>query len=337
MANSNNENGGNRNVHFRLNEENDMRDIMNLFRVAFPTHQPDEKIYRWHFMDNPVSPMSCAVAVIDDKIVAHAGFSGRHALVNSKNDLLFVKQTSMSDKSVRGTGVYSQLLTWANKQLVQRGGKIAISYPNASNHPVQIMRDDYYDICQIPALQKTFPQTGRVIEATGDLPGRLLDFNFVFLNDYDELWQATLAGERFGIVHDAEYMTWRYARRPDIDYYLLEDRTGGNLNSAIVWKFYPHDKPEKIMIVDWLHTCHDESAMCLFENLEIFAAHYGLSIAIWQNVYRKKMHKLVEKRSYVLSLPIVYFGAFPLVEPEMLGHFHDYRHWYVAMSDVDIF
>jgi len=355
-------------VAFRLIEENDLASVMDLFRGAFPLHHPNEMLYRWHFMDNPVMPKSSAAAVVDGKIVAHAGFSGRKAFICAKDDLLFVKQTSMSAPSVRGTGIYSKLLTWANEQLLLRGGKIVLSYPNTNNHPVQILRDDYNDIYQIPALQKTFPQgvgpgyrADRVVVPSDDLPGRILHAGreqcnpqpFVFPQEYDELWRETLAGERFGIMRDAKYLTWRYAERPDIDYHLLEDREGGKLKSAIVWKFYPQEKPEKIMVVDWLHSQQDESAARLFEHLEDFAARCvvgrtgtpvgkagdgGLPIALWQNVYRKKMHKIMEKRGYVPALPILYFGAFPLVDDtDSIDGFHDYRNWYVGMSDVDIF
>ena len=321
-------------VIFRWAGEPDIPSLQGLFSVAFPGRSITADYYRWQFMRGPVHPGSSAVAERDGRVVAHAGYAGRAARLNGGQGVLFVKQTSMSHPDVRGTGIYSRLLSWADGQLAQKEGALVLSYPNANNHPVQIMRDDYHDIAQIPCLvrvpRRDVAGSGPGVEAFSLASGYPFE-------EAAELGEATSAGARYGLARSAEYLTWRYGRHPDVGYRVAEHRVAGRLRSLVVWKYYPADDPRRLMVVEWLSDGDGELAAEAFDAVEAHADGRGLAVCTWQNVHDRRRHKWLEKRGYALDIPILYFGAFPLVAPETLPGFRDYREWHVAMGDVDIF
>ena len=131
------------NLEFRFVTSDDADSICELYAEAFPQAYPlNCNYYRWYYFENDVLPFSSVVAIQNGKLAAHAGFSGRRCKLRGKDGLLYLKQDSMSATFAR-QGVYSRLLTWANEQTENKGVSLILSYPNANNHPVQIMRSDY--------------------------------------------------------------------------------------------------------------------------------------------------------------------------------------------------
>lgn len=329
------------NLEFRFVTSDDVDSICELYAEAFPQAYPlNCNYYRWYYFENDVLPFSSVVAIQNGKLAAHAGFSGRRCKLRGKDGLLYLKQDSMSATFARGKGVYSRLLTWANEQTENKGVSLILSYPNANNHPVQIMRPDYRDVYQIPALSRNFTDavvSDNVLDSIP--PGRLLKGEsdpFPALN-YETLCSLVSSRIFFGIDCSPEYLTWRFAKHPDVDYYALENFEGGRLRSAVVYKLYPQIQPKKIMVVYWLRDDEDSKASDVFEPLEEFAAKCNFEIALWQNVFQKTAYKSLERRGYRLSTPIIYFGAFPIGNAEVTKGFECFANWNVNMSDVDIF
>ena len=320
---------------FRFLVESDIPAVLRLFQRAFVGRRLSEAYYRWQFIDNPLLPFSSVVAEQDGSIVAHAGYTARRALFESRTGILFIKQTSMSDPRVRGSGAYSRLLTWAHEHLAQRQGELILSYPNGENHPVQILRPDYLDICEIPCLVR--PPFGKSAEAHAlDLPF-LSAASYGFVNEVSELGTATTSASLCGLVRSAEYLCWRYAKHPENKYHVCEQRTAGCLRSLLICKLYPGDRPTRIMVVEWLSAPDDSDAAEVFAPLEEYADRHGLAICAWQNVFQRQRRKVLERRGFRVDMPITYFGAFALARHWLQPVWGDYRNWHIAMGDVDVF
>ena len=323
-------------IRFRFVAPSDLPSILELFRKAYPGRTIPERYYRWQFFETPVLPLSSVVAMNGNRIVAHAGYTARVAKLNGCQSILFIKQTSMSDPTVRGSGIYSRLLNWASQALEQRDGHLVLSYPNGNNHPIQILRHDYKDIYQIPALVRPAQKRGgeKGSPNSDNFPEAAV---YTFSQEINVLADGCLSSCDYALMRTVDYFKWRYAKRPDINYRICEMRMAGQLKAMLIWKYYPPHVPDRIMVVEWLSYADDESGSTVFEQLEDHADRNGLAIYIWQNVYQRLRHKLLEKRGYKLKEPIIYFGGFPLLNEEHIGPFNDYRNWYVSMGDVDIF
>ena len=321
-------------VAFRFVARADVPALLQLFKTAFRRDLSAE-YYGWQFLDPPCAPGSSVVAEQSGEIVAHAGYTARAARIAREEGLIFVKQTSMSHPCVRGTGIYSRLLSWAGDALRERGADLILSYPNANNHPVQIMRNDYRDIYQIPCLRYVPKDNSAAHGADTTTPGTLC--RAPFDDAYGALNSISLLESGFAISRNAEYLTWRYTRRPDVNYYVIEDRAAGELTAALVWKYYPSESPTRIMAVDWLAAADAPDAAEVFAPLEAHAHALGLPIYTWQNVYERSRHKLLERRGFSLCEPVFYFGGFPVAHSRRLEGWDDYRNWHIGMGDVDVF
>jgi GNAT superfamily N-acetyltransferase len=320
-------------VTFRFAEEKDLDSILRLFEQAF-NRVISGDYYRWQFFDTPHCPLSSVVAECDRRIVAHAGFTARAAVLNGEERLVFLRHTSMSSPEVRGTGIYSRLMDWAKARLRDKGAALLLAYPNANLHPLRILRDDYYDIYQIPALVR-YPSK-HASRHTAPFPGRRMDGQLD--DEYATLSTAFPKTVAYGLLRTREYLAWRYAIRPDMEYHLLEERLQGRVKGALIWKSYPAAKPDRIMVLECLTPPDGDALDALLSPLEEYADAHGMSVRLWCNVQNdKRRHKHFERRGYVMGEPIIYFGAFPLIAPEKLPGFADYRNWHIAMGDVDIF
>jgi hypothetical protein len=118
----------------------------------------------------------------------------------------------------------------------------------------------------------------------------------------------------------------------------LEDQLHDGTKAALIWKLYPAENPDRIMVLECFTPPDADELDALLSPLEEYADAHGMSVRLWCNVHNdRQRHKRFERRGYVLGEPIIYFGAFPLVSARELPGFADYRNWHIAMGDVDIF
>lgn len=317
-------------IEFTFATTSDVEEIVGLFHRSYGRTMT-ANYYHWQFFESPAGGGYSACARIDGRVICHAGYSRRRARFGRERGHLFAKHTSMTHPDYRGKRIYSQLLGWAHEELSSRGGMV-LSWPNQMNHGIQVLRDDYFDIYQVPALKK---MPGG-LKGDGGVHDGLRDVPAVFPEEYSGICSQTVGQAYCSYVRTPEYLIWRYSRRPDIKYYLIEERSAGQLRSAIIFKQYPETNPDRLVVVEWLSDPADRSAANVFEELEEVASLSGMPVILWHNVYDRPRHALLERRGYSLAGPILYFGLFPL-SSNLTSRPSEYRNWYISMGDVDIF
>ncbi|MFH1116965.1 MAG: GNAT family N-acetyltransferase [Pseudomonadota bacterium] len=313
-------------------QDGDVEEITALFSVVFKRPMFPE-YYRRQFYHPRHGGYKSALARVGGRIVSHAGFSPRDWIVNGSKGLVMAKHTSMTHPDYCGLGLYSQVLHWANERLADAGADMVLSWPNRNSHPMQRKRTSYEDVYQIPAM-KWMPKTKS--------PGPVHAVPFIETHEADfdrwmELAEKTGGTCLFSNIRTPEYLSWRYKHWPGTVYYAIENHSGGTARSVVIFKLYPAENPQVINIVEWLSDPESGEADHGLEQLEEWAASVGLPVAIWHNVHDYPRHHLLERRGYVPSEPIFYFGVIPLGSPDRLGAYRDWRHWYMTMGDVDVF
>lgn len=313
-------------------KDQDVDGITALFTRVFDRPMMPE-YYRWQFHHQRFGGYNSARVRIGGRIVSHAGFSPRVWKVNGSKGLAMAKHTSMTHPDFRAFGLYSRLLHWATPGLAKTGADIILSWPNRDSHPMQRNRTAYEDICQIPVM-KWNPRSDSS-KARNSVPlTKTLSFDF---HEWGELADRTDGDFLFSNVRTVEYLTWRYKQRPDTVYYAIENRTGGKVRSVVLFKLYPDDRPCVINVLEWLSEPDNREPDHALDQLEDVAAGLRLPITMWHNVHDYPRHHMLERRGYILSEPIFYFGVIPLGSSERLGPYRDWRNWYMTMGDVDVF
>ena len=313
--------------------EGDAEEVAALFARAF-RRRLSVDYYRWQFFGAPHEERRCGVVRHEGRIISHVGYSARRALVNGTNGRVVLKFTSMSDPEYQGHGIYTSLMQWAHEHLRAAELDLVLSWPNVRNHPSQRNRTDYRDIYQPPMLLWS-PEAATSCAEACDVPfPRACELD---MSQWGPVALGTHGEARYCLERSCEYLSWRYQSHPTTTYYGIESRQGGAVEAALVFKLYPAAKPERINVVEWLCDPHDRSGAVVMEALEDYAVRAGLPITIWHNVHDYPRHHLLERRGYVPSAPVFYFGAFALASPERLGAYGDWEAWYIAMGDVDVF
>jgi hypothetical protein len=74
-----------------------------------------------------------------------------------------------------------------------------------------------------------------------------------FPPELDEAWYGMLAGYGAGIIREARYLSWRYARHPVLDYQIRVAERDGKTAGYIVWRPAPaHVEEKRAVITDFL-------------------------------------------------------------------------------------
>lgn len=313
-------------------QDKDVDEIVALFSLVFKRPMLPE-YYRWQFHHQRCGGFKSARLRVGGRIVSHAGFSPRDWVVNGSKGLVMAKHTSMTHPDYCGLGLYAKVLRWANDRLAGTGADMILSWPNRNSHPMQRNWTSYEDIYQIPVMKWTPNGSPSGTRCSAPFPeAQSIDFD-----DWREVAENTSGMCSFSNIRTPEYLTWRYKQRPDTVYYAIENRSGGALRSGVVFKLYPYDEPRVINVLEWLREPESLEADHTLNQLEDWAASLGLPVTTWHNVHDYPRHHMLERKGYVPSDPVFYFGVIPLCSSERLGSYRDWRKWYMTMGDVDVF
>jgi GNAT superfamily N-acetyltransferase len=254
-------------------------------------------------------------------------------MINGSRGLIMAKHTSMTHPDYQGSGLYAKVLQWSRDRFADMGVDLILSWPNRNSHPMQRNRSTYEDIYQIPTMKLSCPTCSRA---------QLIEIPFSETRSIDfQTWRdiaaETTSKSLFANIRTADYLSWRFKERPDVQYYFIEYREAGKLRSALIFKLFPSNEPQVVNVVEWLCEPECPEGGHVLEDLKEWAFSHGLPITIWHNVHDYPRHHLLERNGYVPSEPIFYFGAIPVGSQDRLGPFRDWRTWYMSMGDVDVF
>jgi hypothetical protein len=322
-------------LQFRSVERNDIDEVLSLFRLVFRTEE-SASYYRWQFFDSPFGGGLSQGAWLDGRLVTHIGYTPRAATVNGRPGKVLSNHTVMCDPDCRGKGYYTRLVDVALNRFADEGWDMVLSHPNRASHPVQMTQSRYVDVGLLPAL--TWRGASEGLGSTGiDMAGAFKRCS-AFGSEYDSLCDVTPGGALYTFRRSATYLSWRYGQHPLFSYILCEHRTAGKLDSAVIAKLFPQDKPTRVNILEWL--CSDEdrdSAEKPIREILDFAGKTGLEVQLWHTVHDRIRRSWLERLGFADGIPIFHFGLYVLQDAERLGPCADFRRWYTTMGDHDVF
>jgi GNAT superfamily N-acetyltransferase len=101
-----------------------------------------------------------------------------------------------------------------------------------------------------------------------------------FAAELDNTWLDMLAGYGIGLLRDARYLNWRYARHPVLDYRIRLAERDGKAAGYIVWRLAPDQETEKrAVITDFLVANGDSDTFAYLVSFAITgAAEAGMEV-----------------------------------------------------------
>ncbi|MDK9700785.1 MAG: GNAT family N-acetyltransferase [bacterium] len=310
-------------------------EALTMFKRVF-NREISKEYYYWQYFDSCFGGGLSKGVWIDGKLVSHIGYTPRDCIINGTSGKALSNHTVMNDPAYRGKGYYARLVSWALQEFAGQGYEMVFTRPNRESHPAQMMQKEYVEIELLPSMTWRGKNTSPRDPADGLI--ERLERCRMFDDEYQPLIDVTVAGKKYYIQRSPEYYNWRFCRHPMSKYYTFEYREAGRLLSSAVVKLFPQERPTRINIVEWLGAADNRTAgEAVIKSILDIADTYGLEVQMWHNRHDKNRHYWIEKSGFAMDVPVFYFGAYPLASSERLGAFTDFRSWYTAMGDHDIF
>ena len=237
----------------RAYEDGDERAILEL-QGAVHGEVPDKnqwtRWWNWKYRHNPAGAPIIWVAQSDDKLVA------QYAIIPVKmkigDELITGSQSvdTMTHPNYRNQGIFEILANRAYEEAEEKGINIVYGFPNQYSYPGFIRKLDWFDVCALEPMIKPLKLENILGEyITNKLLLKIctVSINLIFkslyktqkapkvsgltirrVSSFDErindFWERVRNDFPTMVVRNQEYLNWRYANIPDIDYaiYLAE-------------------------------------------------------------------------------------------------------------------
>lgn len=316
-------------MELRDYKEGDEHLIIELFELVFKQKMSLNQ-WLWRFRQNPAGKHMIKLMWEGEQLVGHYAVSPVIMMVEGVETLTAHSLTTMTHPDFGGRGIFKALSLALYDDLENKLGCKAIwGYPNNNSHFGFIKSLGWSNIAVIHTLGMEASQL-KINE--NKINSKVFEN---FSSDHSEFVQSKLA-ENFPVYIDRSqaYLNWRFVEKPAVAYKKFEFEHQGK-NGVIVTKVYPSNQPNKfdLNIVE----CFMDDYSNLHNCIDFIIKEYALEferITVWKNLFDKD-HLEFEKNGFVPVAPQTYLGA--RIHSTMPASFENYKNWYVAMGDSDVF
>lgn len=359
-------------ISFRAYRAGDEGAIAELLRDNYP-NTPDvaaiRTMWMWQFR-NEISRDSCvAVAEMEGRIVGHYAVMWLEMTYRGQTIQGAISTATVTDKSVRGRGVFVKLARKAYENLAADGCSLVFGFPNSQSIHGFVTKLNWLEPGQFPVHVKPLRTApflarklgsgvlARLLGGAADLAlglwsavsaprvGRTA-INFEEIAAIPEeaaaLWSGSFGASRIALLRDKRYLDWRYLHKPGCSYRFVVARSAGRPVGYAVFCIDRKLGLRMMYVMELVVAGNDaRTAVALCRHLHGVARGEGLD-AISLLVLPGDPNAGVFARSGYIRVPRklfpqdIYFGAMANgggIDPQVLGQD---THWYISWGDLDV-
>ena len=316
-------------MELRDYKEGDEHLIIELFELVFKQKMSLNQ-WLWRFRQNPAGKHMIKLMWEGEQLIGHYAVSPVIMMVDGVETLTAHSLTTMTHPDFGGRGIFKALSLALYDDLENKLGCKAIwGYPNNNSHFGFIKSLGWSNIAVIHTLGMEASQL-KINE--NKINSKVFEN---FSSDHSEFVQSKLA-ENFPVYIDRSqaYLNWRFVEKPAVAYKKFEFEHQGK-KGVIVTKVYPSNQPNKfdLNIVECFMDDYSNLHNCIDFIIKEYALEFA-RITVWKNLFDKD-HLEFEKNGFVPVAPQTYLGA--RIHSTMPASFENYKNWYTAMGDSDVF
>lgn len=235
-------------MKIRRYKKKDEIQILKLDRLVetHPWNRRDIKNWFWKYKGpNPAGKSLIWVAEEEKKLVATFSIIPMNYLIKNKD--------------IKGSHSIAMIVhpKWQNKGLIkfvadklfleakERNIKFIYGYPNANAYEIHKSFFKYRDISQQKLFYKKLKKIHYLNESKFK-EKKILRFD----NEIDKLWKKIKYQQDVCVVRSKKFLNWRYAKRPDIKYFLFKYYYNNKIVAYSVLKKYKEKKINRGHIID---------------------------------------------------------------------------------------
>lgn len=257
-------------LHVRQAIEEDSVAIVDILNQTFRT-PIDNATWRWYTEGNPLGPSRVYVAETeDDGIAGVIAFAPMVYRLNGRGVPGTYAHHLAFKPRYWNTVSYLLLCGRALAAEKEHAVELTIGPPNKRAYPIHKVLGKWFDFGRLDCLRKFPPYA----QAHSCMP---LDR---FTDEFDAFYSRLARRLDFCVEKNADWMNWRFFRRPGLPYTVYTAREAGVLAGYIVLKRWTDpDGYRKAHILD-LHAANESAAAKMLQAAESYAAGCG-ELNLW--------------------------------------------------------
>lgn len=359
-------------ISIRAYRAGDEQGIAELLRDNYP-NTPDvatiRAMWSWQFR-NEISRDSCvAVAEMNSRIVGHYAVMWLDMTYAGRSIKGAISTATVTDKSVRGRGVFLALARKAYENIAADGCSLVYGFPNSQSVHGFVTKLNWLEPGQFPVHVKLLKTRAFIARKIGSgvasstlariadaalgvwsaitAPARrkgLLTFEEVdaIPDEAAALWASNFGSSRIALLRDKRYLDWRYLRKPGFEYKFVVAKSAGR---PVAYAVYCVDRKLglRMMYVMELVVENNDAVVtqALCQHLNDLARGHAVD-AISQLVLPGDPGRGIFGRCGYIRVPRklfpqdIYFGAMANGVGIDRGFLGQDANWYISWGDLDV-
>lgn len=217
--------------------------------------------WNWQFKNNPDGAPILWVAECKGRIVGQYVIIPQRLKVGDEIIMGSLSLDTMTHPDFRHRGIFEVLGRKTYEEARSRGVHITYGMPNQYSYPGFINKLEWFNICQIPQMNKILnlwrvvgnlrqipSVVSRLVSTLEDkispkkrdimpylhLPGVEIRSITSFDDRVDELWRQASTTREVMVVRDRRHLNWRYSQKPGYDYAIYQAERAGTILGYII-------------------------------------------------------------------------------------------------------
>jgi len=314
-------------------QSDDEYQILNLYEEVNNRKMALE-YWRWRYSKSPFGKGIIKLVFADGKLIGHYAVTPMDILFNNKPLRAVFSLHTMTHPGFQRRGIFTFLAEEVYKRCQSEGFSFVYGFPNENSYHGFINKLGWMGFGQMSSLEK---KLYAMTNATSK------DGNVHEIDKFDDrvnvLWNTVKAGYRIIVPRTKDYLNWRFAEHPTIEYPRYIIMSGNSeLSGYMILKVYKKGDEAKGHIVDMLSVDDEHTVKSLLNSAYDYFIRKGIgNLSCWIPE-RCFCARIFREEGFVSKEFDVNFGVRIFEKADKsLKSIEQLDNWHLTMSDVDVF
>lgn len=311
----------------------DEHQILNLYEEVNNRKMALE-YWRWRNKKSPFGEGIIKLVFADEKLIGHYAVNPMGVLVDNRSMKAAFALHAMTHPAFQKQGIFTFLAEEVYKKCQSEGFSFVYGFPNENTYHGYITRLGWTGFGKMSSLEKKLDAKIEAASKAGNI--REIDR---FDDRVNVLWDKVKAGYRVIVPRTKDYLNWRFAGHPTIEYPRYIITSGGSeLSGYMILKVYTTGDEVKGHIVDMLSVDDEHTVKSLLNSAYDYFIEKGIgNLSCWmpESCF---CTQILKEEGFVSKEFDVYFGVRTFEKADKsLKNVEQLDNWHLTMSDVDVF
>ncbi|MBJ13702.1 MAG: hypothetical protein CMG62_11615 [Candidatus Marinimicrobia bacterium] len=312
---------------FQRTNQIDIKYIQSLYHEVFKK-KLSSKYYIWQYKHK--KKFFSYIVKENNQIIGHVGFSIKSINFDDKIVNCAFRHTSMVANTFRNKGIYTQLMSYASKQLKKENISFVLAWPNNLNLQSSNNHKNFNFMKSFKTYNLKLNFKKNV--DTNFIKKRFSNINKIKKINFNQIENIYEKNNQWFIIKNKSYLLKRYVKHPNSKNYFFYSFTDKDKFCLIIFRYY-NDDLNYINIVEYFS---NDLNFGISKFIDYFRNH-SCVIQVWNCRYNNLSHSFLKYLSFKISNPNFNIGFYPLCIKKDNNFYKLINNYNYSMGDTDVF